>query len=282
MGRRNSPLPSSGEDCLADNEWGAHGFSSERADAWMGYGFYTPSVAQEWEAVVGSPEEAAEFVQLGADSLTAYQWRNFVERSAQHFQLEHAFKSVNGNFLLASSYDRHFHWEDWGYLFDAGVNERASAHVFQLMSAIESRNSSNGVNQERVETIYEAVNWLGSDTRYSLTRISLLQNLIYSGMEPHDVRFILMDKEGAVSAEAAIRANKLVEEAKFEYNAEGVAAYRLLSQALEEDVQELADLIKSYGVQKVVSALETGLTTPAQLGYYLQHGGVVEISRGAL
>jgi hypothetical protein len=189
---------------------------------------------------------------------------------------------VGGNVTLALSYEKHFHADDWASLYETGVKERAVASVAHLVSAIESRSADSSVQPDREEVIHEAVRWLGSGSDYSLTRTNLLQNLILRGMEMRDVQFVMLDQDSSVSADDAIRANKWAEEAKFEYDADGISAYRLLAHSPAAGSKEFASLLKKHGVRKVVSAMETGLESVSQLDHYLQHGGVVEISRGVL
>lgn len=283
MGRKNIRLSDLSEESgLEDNAWTEYGFDAGTAAEWMRYGFYDPATAQEWDDAVDSPEEAAAFMRLRIAPDEAIGWIALSERRGRSHRVDDLINAVDGKIILAMSYDRHFEVDDWAYLHEAGVTERASASVYQLVSAIEARGIDASKAPEREEVIHEAVSWLGSGTDYSLTRTSLLQNLIMRGMRMRDVQFVLSDQDSSVSADAAIRANQWVEEAKFELDDEGISAYRLLAHRPDVESKELAVLIKNHGVRAVVAALETGLKEVAQLEYYLQHGGVAEISRGAL
>jgi hypothetical protein len=265
-----------------EDVWSSRDFDEGAAAEWMSYGFYNPATAQEWASVVEDPAEAAWFHRLGIDPASAGEWVSIASHQGHDFRMEEAFNSVDGNARLALSYDKHFHVDDWAHLYEAGVSERAVASVAHLVSAVESRSIDSSVQPDRAEAINEAVRWLGSGSDYSLTRTNLLQNMILRGMEMRDVQFVLLDQDSSVSADDAIRANKWAEEAKFEYDTEGVNAYRLLAHTPEANSKEFAALLKAHGVRTVVSALGTGLTNVSQLEHYLRHGGVVEISRGVL
>lgn len=282
MGRDNLRQNNYAASSDADSQWFAHGFDEDSAAEWMNYGFYTPATAQEWAAVVEDPAEAAWMQRVGIDPASAVGWLSIAAHQGHGFHIEDAFDAVDGKVTIALSYDKHFDFNDWQHLFSAGVRERSVPSVAHLVSAIESRSADSSVQPDREGVIHEAVRWLGSGSDYSLTRVNLLQNLILRGMEMRDVQFVLLDQDSSVSADDAIRANKLVAEAKFEYDAEGISAYRLLAHAPDANSKEFAALLKTHGVRAVVSALETGLANVSQLNHYLQHGGVVEISRGVL
>lgn len=265
-----------------EHAWSSRDLDGDAAAEWMSYGFYDPAAAQEWDSAVGDPEKSAWFHRQGIDPFSASIWMSIAATQGHGFHMEDAVNSVDGNATLAKSYALHFHLDDWAHLYDSGVKERAVASVAHLVSAIESRSMDASVQPDREHVIHEAIVWLGSGTDYSLTRINLLQNLILRHAKMKDVQFVLLNQSLGVSADDAIRANKWAEEARFEYDDEGNSAYRLLATNLQASSKEFASLLKVHGIRAVVSAMETGLEGVAQLDYYLQHGGVVEISRGAL
>lgn len=265
-----------------ESAWSSRDFDDVAAAEWVRYGFYDPAVAQEWASVVDDPAEAVYFQSRGVDPASASGWMDLAQRRGHGFRMDEAFDAVDGNYSRARSYDMHFQPEDWAYLYEAGVRERAVASVARLVDAIETRNIDFSAQPDRETVIYDALRWLGSSADYSLTRVNLLQNLILRNVEMKDVQFVLCNQDLGVSADDAIRANNWAEEAKFEYDGEGNSAYRLLATTPDAGSKAFASLLKQYGIRNVVSAMDTGLEGVAQLEYYLQHGGVVEISRGAL
>lgn len=273
-------------DLAPEDLWGQYGFTPQEAQQWMAHGFDDPKEADEWHVAVGHPDTAARLAdELNLLPTQARGWGAVIEQHDGDFPLLEAFTAVDGSATLAAVYARHFPVDEWVALNAAHVPARASAPVARLSEQIDARDYDRGLEKDRTRSIMEAALWLGDYQHLKSERLSLLSNLVYLNKTPTDVPLIVMDVgEDAVSdisPRQALHTNTLLLEAGYEADEQGLAAYRLIAR-LDAHPKHLAQLIKAFGMQRVVSALDTGLDTFPQLQHHLSNGGVAEMARGAL
>lgn len=269
----------------AEELWSRYGFSEHEAWTWVHYGFDEPERAAEWRDAVEHPEVAEVLFNFDVPVRQAAGWGNLIAAHGEDFPLEEAYRAVGGSVTLAIVYNRHFPVAEWDMLNRAGISARMVASVFQLSSAIDARDHHRGLSEDRGRSIREAAQWVGDSGDLTLSRASLLQNIVLQDKNPADVPFVLMDTGGDaikdIAANRAIQVNDWVAEAGYAADERGLAAYRVLA-GLDAAPHRIGQLIRRFGPKEVLAAMEAGLTTFVQLQHHLKHGGVAEIARGVL
>lgn len=265
--------------------WYQNGFMPQEANQWLDYGFDDPKKASEWRGAVGYPDTASHLMERNLRPAQARVWAEMIEQYDGDFPLDEALAATEGSTTLASAYNRHFHVDEWPALHVAQVPARATTHVARLSEVIRARDYDMKQDNDRSRSIMEAARWLGDYSDLTLPRVSLLSNLIMLLKTPEEVPFVLMDagndQTKDVSARQALQANNWVQEGGYEADERGLAAYRLITR-LDARPNKFEQLIRTFGLQRVVASLETGLDTLPQLQHHLKNGGVAEMARGVL